>query len=101
MEQVQRNTRRGRVRPAHAVAGGSALVLALGFLAASITVELFGSHGAVTAVKRGILLAVPLLAVSAMVAGGSGTWLASKSKAQVITRKALRMRVIGANAVLV
>jgi hypothetical protein len=96
-----KTSRRLRVRSAHAVAGGSALVLALAFLAASITVELFGSHGAVMTVKRGILLAVPLLAVSAMVAGGSGTWLASKSKAQVITRKALRMRVIGGNAVLV
>jgi hypothetical protein len=89
------------VRSAHAAAGGSALVLALSFLSASITVELFGSHGSVMAVKRGILLAIPLLAICAIVAGGSGNWLAGKSKAQVVTRKALRMRITGVNALLV
>jgi hypothetical protein len=83
------------------MAGGCAFVLAIGFLAASITVEVFGSHGAVTGVKRGILLAVPLLAICAIVAGGSGNWLASKSRAKIITRKAVRMRIIGANALLV
>jgi hypothetical protein len=96
-----KTSRRLRVRSAHAAAGGSALVFALGFLSASITVELFGSNGSVIAVKRGILLAIPLLAICAIVSGGSGNWLAGKSKAQVITRKALRMRIIGVNALLV
>jgi len=89
------------VRTGHGVAGGTALLLALTFLVASVAVELFGSDHAVAGVKRGILFTVPILAICAIVAGGSGSWLSGKSQAKVISRKAKRMRIIGGNALFV
>ncbi|HZA41056.1 MAG TPA: hypothetical protein VFA00_10570 [Actinomycetota bacterium] len=90
-----------KVRFGHGVAGGIALSLALAFLGASVAAEVLGSDDTVARVKHAILFVIPLLAFSAIVAGGSGTWMSRKSKAKIISRKAKRMRIIGANAVLV
>jgi len=85
----------------HAVAGGLALVTVLSFLSATLAVEVLGTASAIAVVKTvivwGLLILVPAMAM----AGASGFRLAKGRLKGVIGRKAVRMRVIAANGLLV
>lgn len=88
-------------RRIHPVAGGIALATIATFWLSTATTELFASDAAVIAVKRaipwGFLILIPALAA----AGGSGFGLAKGRREGVVGAKARRMRLIGANGMLV
>lgn len=85
----------------HALAGGLALTLILGFWTATIGTELFGTAAAVVAVKTTIpwlfLLLAPALALSAL----SGRALARRRPGELSRRKARRMPVVALNGLLI
>lgn len=85
----------------HPLAGAVALLTIATFWLSTALSELFGSHGAVIAVKTaipwGFLLLVPALAA----AGGSGFALAKGRRAGLVGTKIRRMPFIAANGVLI
>nr|WP_210422038.1 hypothetical protein [Rhizobium sp. ACO-34A] len=85
----------------HAAAGTLALALVSTFLASTIISELCLDYRAITIVKTaifyGVFLLVPLMAIT----GGSGFALAANRSGGLVERKKARMRIIGANGLLV
>jgi hypothetical protein len=72
------------------------------FLLATLLVELFGSPGAIAAVKRAIVLPGLLLLVPAIAAtGASGFLLSHSRRGPLVDAKKRRMPVIAANGLLV
>jgi hypothetical protein len=85
----------------HAVAGGLAMVTILAFIFATLSVEALGTVGAIATVKTAIMWGLLILVPAMAVAGASGFRLAKGRLKGIIGRKAVRMRVIAANGLLV
>jgi hypothetical protein len=85
----------------HAISASVALLLIACFLIATTAVEAFGSPAATARVKTGIAFALLALVPVMAVAGATGFRLAGGRLKGIIGRKALRMKVIAANGVLV
>jgi len=85
----------------HPVAGALALLTIATFWLSTVFAELFGSYGAVAAVKTtipwGFLVLIPALAA----AGGSGLKLAQGDRSGLVGAKFNRMPFIAANGVLI
>ncbi|MFD2233564.1 hypothetical protein [Phaeospirillum tilakii] len=87
-------------RRLHPIAGGLALGLIALFLTATVLVELAGDAPAIATVKSAILWAIPLLVVAMATAGATGRALARPNPAASAAKLA-RMKLIGANGLLV
>ncbi|MBF0339727.1 MAG: hypothetical protein HQL95_02025 [Magnetococcales bacterium] len=85
----------------HAAAGGLAMGIILIFWSSSVIAELFLSHETVAVVKEGILRGLILLIPAMAITGGSGFHLAKGRTGALITGKQKRMRILGANGLLV
>lgn len=85
------------MRRLHPLAGMVALGLIVLFWLSTVASELSGSLGAIVAVKRGVVLLLPLLVAAMMATGISGGHIASGR----MPIKRRRMMVIAANGVLV
>jgi hypothetical protein len=96
-----RATSRVLLRRVHAVAAAVAVLLPSTFLMASVAAELSGMVGLVAGVKRGVLLAIPLLVIAMAVTVLSGRRLAGRSRHPTVRRKMARIKVIAPTAVLV
>jgi len=86
---------------AHAIAGATAMFIIINFWFATAVSELFLDHAAVATVKHAIVYGLFLLVPAMAAVGGSGFFLAGKRKGRLLERKKTRMRVIGANGLLV
>jgi Iron-binding zinc finger CDGSH type len=85
----------------HAAAGVIGFLCILAFWSSTVASELFGSHEAITAVKRAVLWGMWLLVPSMAAAGGTGfKLLGSRTDALALAKKR-RMMIIGPNGVLV
>lgn len=85
----------------HAVTAGLALLLIAGFLVSTLAVEVFGSAAAIARVKTMIVLALVALVPAMATAGATGFRLAGGRLKGIIGRKAMRMKVIAANGMVV
>ncbi len=85
----------------HATAGTLALVIIATFLASTVIAELCLDYRAISVVKTAIFYGVFLLAPLMAITGGSGFALAASRSGGLVERKKARMRIIGANGVLV
>ncbi|HSN23225.1 MAG TPA: hypothetical protein VLS45_03505 [Methylomicrobium sp.] len=86
----------------HTAASFLALLMIAGFFLSTISVELFGSHDAVAALKAlivipGLLILIPAIAAT----GGSGFQLAKLRKGILVAAKKKRMPFIAANGLLI
>jgi hypothetical protein len=92
---------RARLRRAHALAGGAALLSIMTFWVSTVVVELGGTLDSVVTVKRtipwGLLLLVPALAAT----GITGMRLTCNSSGRLVRRKLVRMRFVAATGLLV
>ena len=92
---------RARLRRAHALAGGAALLTIMTFWVSSVVVELAGTPDSVVTVKRtipwGLLLLVPALAAT----GITGMTLTRNPSGRLVRRKLVRMRLVAAIGMLV
>jgi hypothetical protein len=93
--------RRPIVRLVHGCASVLGLTLVGTFLLSTAAVEIAGDPVLVARVKSAIVSALWVLVPAMLVAAGSGQWLAGGSSAPLVRTKARRMRVAGANALLV
>ena len=85
----------------HAIAGVVGFLTIAAFWTSTLTVELLGSHGAITAVKNGILWGMILLIPSMAIAGGSGMSLGQGRSDGGVLAKKKRMPFIGMNGLLI
>ncbi|MBK5933878.1 hypothetical protein C8N32_11244 [Rhodovulum imhoffii] len=85
----------------HAAAGALALGLIALFWVSSFISEMLGGQERITAVKSAILYGLVLLVPAMAWVGASGFRLAGAHRGPVIARKTARMRLIGANGLLV
>lgn len=88
-------------KTAHLVAGILAISVIATFFAATIIVELFGSHEAVAKVKAlivtpGLWILIPAIAAT----GGSGFSLSRSRQGRLVENKKRRMPFIAANGIL-
>jgi len=86
----------------HLAAGMLATLLIATFFTSTVAVELFGSHGAVAAVKHlivfpGIFILVPAIAAT----GGTGFALSKVRHGRLVDKKKRRMPFIAANGILI
>jgi len=98
---VKRSPRRLVLAAIHAVASGSALLLLASFWLATAYSELMLDAAGKASVKRGILVGILGLVPALVVAGATGRLLAGKRPAGLAARKLARMKLVGANGVLV
>ncbi|MCZ0733264.1 hypothetical protein [Phreatobacter sp. AB_2022a] len=89
------------LRIVHIVAGLAAFALVARFLAGTVRAELFGTAAETVAAKLWIAWRLPLLVLAMALAGASGLALAGRRPRGVAAVKMGRMRVIGANGLLV
>lgn len=85
----------------HAALGAGAALCVASFWGATVISELFLSHAAVAAVKHAIVLGLWLMIPLMAAAGISGGLLARGRTGRLIQRKALRMRFVAANGLVV
>ena len=85
------------MRRLHPLAGMMALGLIVLFWLSTVISELSGNAGAIIAVKRGVVLLLPLLIAAMIATGLSGRRIASGR----VAIKRRRMKLIAANGVLV
>ena len=86
----------------HLVAAVIATLCIATFFTSTILVELFGSYESIATVKNlivmpGLFILVPAIAI----AGGTGFALSKNRKGHLVDNKQKRMRLIGANGLLV
>lgn len=86
----------------HLAAALLAILCIATFFSVTIVAELLASHAALAAVKSwiampGLLILVPAMALT----GGTGFFLARARRGALVDRKGRRMRIIGANGLLV
>jgi len=86
---------------AHAIAGATAMLIIATFWCATAVSELFLDHAAVAATKQAIVYGLFLLVPAMAAVGGSGFFLAEGRKGGLLERKKTRMRIIGANGLIV
>lgn len=90
------------MRPVHhVIAGSAAMLIIASFWIATLISEVFLDAAAVAAVKQGIVYSLFLLVPCMALTGGSGFALARKRNGDLLDRKKKRMRIIGANGLLV
>lgn len=92
---------RSFMRCIHIFSGSMALATIVLFMSSTILVELFGEVSAVLWVKKMIVYALPLLILSMMGVGGSGSFLAGRSPRGLAAQKRRRMKIVGFNGVLI
>lgn len=92
--------RQVRVR-VHALAGSVALLTIAVFWTSTVVSELLLGSAAVTSVKSGVLHGMFLLIPALLLASGSGFALAAQRTGPLLAAKKRRMRVIGANGLLI
>jgi len=85
----------------HAASGTLGLLIILTFFTATVIVEIGGNLVAIAAVKRAIAYGLIVLVPAMAAAGITGMMLGGSSNAPAIQTKQKRMRIIGANGVLV
>ena len=85
----------------HAAFGAIALLAICVFWSATAITELLGDATAIAAVKRSILIGMLVLIPSMAAAGASGFSLGKKWRSRLVARKALRMKIIAGNGLLV
>jgi hypothetical protein len=86
---------------AHALAGAAAMLIIASFWCSTLIAEAFLDHAAVASVKQAIVYGLFLLAPAMAAVGGSGFALAGIRKTPLLERKKMRMRIIGANGLIV
>lgn len=89
------------LRIVHIVAGLAAFLLVARFLAGTVRAELFGTDAEIVAVKLWIAWRLPFLVLAMALAGASGFVLAGRRPKGLAAVKMRRMRLIGANGLLV
>ncbi|SDE77602.1 hypothetical protein [Rhodospira trueperi] len=85
----------------HPIAGALALLMIVTFWISTVITEVFGSPGAVVAVKSAIPWAFLLLIPALAAAGGSGIRLAKGGAGGLAGEKRRRMPLIAANGLIV
>ncbi|SON51827.1 hypothetical protein [Vibrio tapetis] len=90
-----------RIASIHRVAGMMAFFMIFSFFASTLTVELFGDHHTILAVKTSILYAMGLLVLMMAVTGITGAKLAPNARGGVIGKKKKRMPFIAMNGLLI
>ena len=85
----------------HAATGTLSLVLILAFFTSTVAVEMGGTLESIAAVKRYIAYSLMLLVPLMAAAGITGVLLSGRSQATPIVVKKRRMKIIGANGLLV
>ncbi len=85
----------------HAAFGGLALLTICVFWGATAITETFSDPAAIAAARSGVLKGMLVLIPSLAIAGASGFSLGRKWRSPVVARKALRMKIIAANGLLV
>lgn len=89
------------LRFVHIVAGLAAFLLVARFLVGTLRAELFGTAAEIVAAKLWIAWRLPLLVLVMALAGASGFALAGRRPKGLAATKFSRMRIIGANGLLV
>ncbi|CEJ10317.1 hypothetical protein BN1110_00589 [bacterium YEK0313] len=89
------------LRIVHIIAGLAAFLLVARFLGGTIRAELFGTETEIVSAKLWIAWQLPLLIVAMALAGASGVVLAGRRPKGFAAVKLGRMRIIGANGLLV
>jgi hypothetical protein len=92
---------RTTLRTLHAFASALAMLTIAGFLTTTLVAEIGGDPARIARVKAGIFYGIFALVPIMATLGLSGWRLGGDSSARLVARKLARMRVIGANAVLV
>lgn len=85
----------------HAVFGTVALLCISTFWLSTVVSEIFMDQASVAAVKSAVLSGMWLLVPSMVATGGSGFSLANGRGGRLVSVKALRMKVVAANGLLV
>lgn len=85
----------------HGFFGAVALLSIATFWVSTAVSEVFLDLGSVTAVKNAILMGMWLLIPAMAATGGSGFSLASGRRGRLVEVKALRMKIVAANGLLV
>ena len=92
---------RKHIAVVHRIAGGAAFVIMLAFMAGSVASELTGDADTIAATKNairwGLLALIPALAAT----GGSGFKLVAGRPKGLAAVKFARMRIVGANGILI
>lgn len=89
------------LRIVHIIAGFAAFLLVARFLGGTLLAELFGTETEIVGAKLWIAWRLPLLIVAMALAGASGVALAGRVPKGLAAAKLRRMRIIGANGLLV
>jgi len=85
----------------HAVAGGIAMLTISTFWVTTLWSEFFGTTEQIIMVKTAVLYGMLLLIPTMATVGGSGFSLGKGWRGKQISAKRLRMKVIGANGILI
>jgi hypothetical protein len=85
----------------HAAFGALALLTICVFWSGTAITELFGDARSVAVAKNAVLMGMLVLIPSMAIAGASGFSLGRKWRSPVVTRKALRMKFVAANGLLI
>ena len=92
---------RSRITTLHSAGGAIALLTIAAFWLSALTAELALGPEATRTVRLIIVGALPILIAALATAGATGNRLAGRSKAPIVRRKLLRMKVTALNGLLV
>lgn len=85
----------------HALAGTTSMLVIFSFWLSTLVSELFFDYAEVTLVKQAIFYALFILVPFMAATGGSGFALAKSRKSSLLTKKKMRMKIIGINGLVV